>query len=84
MTSNLPKYTLDEIAKHNTPSDLWIGVLGYVYDVTKFLDDHPGGQKPIISMAGKDATEYFMKIKSHHSNLDVPKLMVKYCVGRIA
>ncbi|KAG9221210.1 hypothetical protein CCMSSC00406_0007384 [Pleurotus cornucopiae] len=32
---------------------------GKVYDVTEFLDDHPGGSKIILKYAGKDATQEY-------------------------
>lgn len=75
--------TLDELSKHNTKTDLWISILGYVYNLTDFLDKHPGGSKPLLHMAGKEATEYFMKIQKHHANILVPQLMVKYCIGTL-
>merc|ERR1712217_790817 len=49
----------DEVAKHATDSDCWVIVGDDVYDVTKFLPDHPGGKKAIMLFAGKDATEEF-------------------------
>ncbi len=51
--------TLDEVKKHNTDKDCWVIIGDDVYDVTKFLADHPGGKKAIILYAGKDATEEF-------------------------
>ncbi|PIL33511.1 hypothetical protein GSI_04134 [Ganoderma sinense ZZ0214-1] len=45
-----------EVATHNTRESCWIIVHGKVYDVTDFLDDHPGGSRIILKYAGKDAT----------------------------
>ncbi|TFK78350.1 cytochrome b5, partial [Polyporus arcularius HHB13444] len=45
-----------EVAQHNSRESCWIIVHGKVYDVTEFLDDHPGGSKIILKYAGKDAT----------------------------
>ncbi|KAL1980257.1 hypothetical protein VTN96DRAFT_4432 [Rasamsonia emersonii] len=45
-----------EVAQHNSPESCWIVVRGKVYDVTAFLDDHPGGARVILQCAGRDAT----------------------------
>ncbi|KAI6046349.1 glyoxylate dehydrogenase [Pisolithus marmoratus] len=47
------------VAKHASPESCWIIVHGYVYDVTEFLPEHPGGSKIILKYAGKDATEAY-------------------------
>ncbi|KAI0254729.1 cytochrome b5-like heme/steroid binding domain-containing protein [Lactifluus subvellereus] len=51
--------TLDELRQHTTKESLWALLNGRVYDVTKFIDEHPGGDEVILSEAGKDATEAF-------------------------
>jgi len=38
---------------------LQIIIHGQVYDVTKFLDDHPGGPDIIADGAGTDLTDQF-------------------------
>ncbi|KAI5829299.1 hypothetical protein K523DRAFT_274784 [Schizophyllum commune Tattone D] len=45
-----------DVAAHNKRDDCWIIIHGKAYDVTDFLDDHPGGSKIILKYAGKDAT----------------------------
>ncbi|KAJ2918555.1 hypothetical protein MD484_g1833, partial [Candolleomyces efflorescens] len=48
-----------EVAKHNNRESCWIIVHDKVYDVTEFLDEHPGGSKIILKYAGKDATQEY-------------------------
>ncbi|KAL1996007.1 hypothetical protein VTN49DRAFT_542 [Thermomyces lanuginosus] len=45
-----------EVSKHNSRESCWIAVRGKVYDVTDFLDEHPGGAAVILKVAGADAT----------------------------
>ncbi|KAF8435122.1 FMN-dependent dehydrogenase-domain-containing protein [Boletus edulis BED1] len=51
-----------EVALHNSRESCWIIVHGNVYDVTDFLDEHPGGSKIILKYAGKDATKEYEPI----------------------
>lgn len=63
-------YTKDDVAKHNSASDCWFVIDGGVYDVTSFIEKHPGGK--VITMAcGKDASLFFHargKEKEDHSD----------------
>jgi cytochrome b involved in lipid metabolism len=49
-------YSLSGVSKHITPRDCWIAIDGNVYDVTKYLDMHPGGADLILIFCGQDAT----------------------------
>ena len=48
--------TVEEVAQHNTATDVWIIVNNKVIDVTDFLKTHPGGEAAIMAFAGKDAS----------------------------
>jgi len=63
-------FTIEEVAKHNTPTDCWIIIDSGVYNVTNFLSSHPGGRKVILNLAGKNATKEF---HSFHNAADVLK-----------
>jgi hypothetical protein len=49
-------YTLSDVKRHNKKSDCWVVLNGKVYDMTAFLNKHPGGPEPILSWAGRDAS----------------------------
>ncbi|KAL3636192.1 Cytochrome b5 isoform A [Castilleja foliolosa] len=52
-------YSMEEAAQHNTNDDCWVVIDGKVYDVSSYLDEHPGGDDVLLSSAGTDATEGF-------------------------
>ena len=39
----------EEIKKHNKINDLWVIYKNFVYDLTDFVDNHPGGKNNIKS-----------------------------------
>ncbi len=49
-----------------------------MYDVTNYLDDHPGGAEVMLDLAGKDADEFFEDIG--HSN-DARAELKKHLIG---
>mmetsp|Transcript_29041 Transcript_29041/g.81248 ORF Transcript_29041/g.81248 Transcript_29041/m.81248 type:complete len:125 (+) Transcript_29041:93-467(+) len=74
------KYTLEDISKHNTHDSCWLAINGKVYDITKFLEEHPGGDEILIEAAGKDATDDFDDIG--HSDEAVEQLK-EYEIGTL-
>lgn len=53
------RITREECALHAKANDCWIVISGKVYDVTQYLDEHPGGGDLILAVGGKDATADF-------------------------
>ncbi|EDR12691.1 uncharacterized protein LACBIDRAFT_183113 [Laccaria bicolor S238N-H82] len=51
--------TLDELRENKTRDSLYILIHGKVYNVTKFMDEHPGGDEVLLAEGGQDATEAF-------------------------
>lgn len=51
--------TTTEVKKHNTGSDCWTIISGKVYDITKYISNHPGGNE-ILRACGTDATTLFV------------------------
>mmetsp|Transcript_9655 Transcript_9655/g.22513 ORF Transcript_9655/g.22513 Transcript_9655/m.22513 type:complete len:137 (+) Transcript_9655:46-456(+) len=52
-------YTMEECKKHNTIDDCWLVMFDKVYNVTPFMDDHPGGSEIMLDVTGRDSTEDF-------------------------
>lgn len=45
--------TMEEVATHKARGDAWLVVRGIVYDVSPYVEYHPGGIPMILSRAGK-------------------------------
>jgi len=69
------------IAEHNSRESCWIIVHANVYDVTEFLDEHPGGSKIILKYAGKDATAEYEPI--HPPNAITDNLPPEKHLGKV-
>ncbi|XWS34209.1 hypothetical protein CRYUN_Cryun21dG0020800 [Craigia yunnanensis] len=73
-------YTMQEASQHNTKDDCWVVIDGKVYDVTSYLDEHPGGDDIVLAATGKDATDDFEDAGHSKSAIE---LMQNFCVGEL-
>lgn len=80
-TENLREIDRLELALHHTREDCWVVIDGYVYDITSFIDKHPGGDTIMTAYAGRDVTEHFNLIFAHQKPV-LKKLMEKMLVGK--
>ncbi|KAF2453787.1 cytochrome b5 [Lineolata rhizophorae] len=53
------QYTYSDVAEHKTKKDLWVVIHDKVYNVSSFIDEHPGGEEVLLDVSGQDATEAF-------------------------
>ena len=95
-TGELRTLRLDEIREHNNAQTTWIIMNDLVYDVTKFILEHPGGEEVrrlierilsaiaklqvILNLAGQDATDAFDDVG--HSS-DARDMTNDYLVGKL-
>lgn len=52
-------FTRNDVADHFDFGDCYVIIGDFVYDVTSFLEQHPGGMSVIVEFAGGDATTAF-------------------------
>ncbi|APA15473.1 hypothetical protein SS1G_13399 [Sclerotinia sclerotiorum 1980 UF-70] len=57
--SETKEYTYAEAAEHKTKKDLFMVIHDKVYNVSSFVDEHPGGEEVLLDVGGQDATEAF-------------------------
>ncbi|XP_043579160.1 cytochrome b5 reductase 4 isoform X3 [Bombus pyrosoma] len=73
--------TLSELATHNKQNDAWIAIRGIVFNVTRYMDFHPGGVNELMRGVGKDATKLFENV---HAWVNYQSILQKCVVGRLS
>ncbi|XP_076988976.1 cytochrome b5 type B [Tamandua tetradactyla] len=73
-------YRLEEVAKRSSSKEVWLVIHGRVYDVSSFLNEHPGGEEVLLEQAGADASESFEDVG--HSS-DAREMLKQYYIGDV-
>ncbi|KAJ7695452.1 fatty acid-2 hydroxylase [Mycena rosella] len=85
MSKRVRIYTADDVAAHDTPVNCWLSHHGKVYNVSRFLNDHPGGDDIILKYAGKDVDGAMAgKDGEEHEHSDAAyEMLEEYLIGRL-
>lgn len=74
-------FSPSDVSLHASRKDCWVIIHGKVYDVTRFLEDHPGGEDVLLhASASGDATEAFEDVGHSTSAIS---MMSSYVIGSI-
>ncbi|XP_037954496.1 cytochrome b5 reductase 4-like isoform X1 [Teleopsis dalmanni] len=68
----------EELARHNKRDDAWMAIRGKVYNVTRYMDFHPGGVDELMRGVGRDATKLFDEV---HAWVNYQQLLNKCLIG---
>lgn len=52
------------LKEHRAKDDAWTAINGKVYNITPYLPYHPGGEKELMRVAGRDGTKLFGELRS--------------------
>ncbi len=75
-------YTMAEVRKHANAASCWTVISGNVYDLSKWVNRHPGGRARILSLCGKDGTAAF---RAEHGKERQPnQVLAGYKLGPLA
>ena len=79
---DLPTFTLEYFRK-GSDDRVWVALDGGVYDMTPFLDAHPGGAHRIMMVNGSDLGK-FLKVYALHNRPHIRELIEQYRIGNLS
>lgn len=83
LTSSVKKFDLSEVERHSSADDCWVVYGRNVYDVTDFLDSHPGGADFILREGGTDIAAVFQDENVHGHSAAAYNVLQEYKVGEL-
>ena len=60
-------YTMTQVKANNTAKSCWSVIDGYVYNLTNWINSHPGGSGAILFLCGTDGTNAFKAQHEYNS-----------------
>ncbi len=80
-TSGQKTFTLAQVATHNSEPDCYSAINGFVYDLTAWINKHPGGDRAILSICGKDGSAAY---NGQHGGASKPeRILAGFEVGTL-
>merc|ERR1712096_51847 len=72
-----------EVSKHTTADTrIWVTYKDSVYDITDFIQDHPGGDR-IMLAAGKAIDPFWRLYQMHVSRGTAVKILESFRIGKL-
>jgi sulfite oxidase len=79
---NLPTYSLAEVDKHKTKeTGIWVTYKNGVYDITHYVNNHPGGSK--ILLAAGSSIEPYWDMYGVHKQGEIIEMLEELRIGNI-
>lgn len=83
-TSAERRFTLDEVTRHASPEDCWMAIDRTVYDLTRYLPEHPSRSGIVEPWCGTEATQaYRTKMKGRPHSPEADHLLTQYRIGML-
>lgn len=76
-------FTQTQVESHNTEDSCWVVHKNKVYDVTSFVQDHPGGEDYILDHAGQDVTKLMQDELQHLHSEGAYEMLDEFFVGSL-
>jgi cytochrome b involved in lipid metabolism len=81
-TSTENMFSMEVVEKHNSKESCFTVINGNVYDLTKWIDKHPGGSENILGICGKDGTMAFQN--QHGGEKKTERKLNEFYIGKLA
>ena len=81
-TAEATGYTMDKVKANNSATSCWSVIKGNVYDLTNWINQHPGGSGAIRGLCGTDGSAEFSGKHKGQSNPE--SRLASYLLGPLA